>query len=115
MRKWQRPLVLASGSPRRAELLAAAGFDATLFLPTIDDGVYTCGSMAVHDWVTTLAALKARHVLEVSGIDVGTVLGADTVCVVDDIVLGNQQAQKKHGIWWHGWSEDRILSTRGGI
>ena len=95
VRKWQRPLVLASGSPRRADLLVAAGIDATLFLPTLDDGVYTCGAMAVHDWVTTLATLKARNVLEVSGIEVGTVLGADTVCVVDDIVLGQPADAKE--------------------
>ncbi len=85
---WQPPLVLASGSPRRAALLAAAGIDVTPVRPTVDDGVYACGSMAVHKWVTTLAALKAHNVLHVSGIEVGTVLGADTVCVVDDTVLG---------------------------
>jgi septum formation protein len=95
VRKWQRPLVLASGSPRRADLLAEAGFDATIVLPTLDDGVYTCGTMPVHDWVTTLAVLKARHVLEVSGIEVGTVLGADTVCVVDGIVLGQPADAKE--------------------
>lgn len=95
MRKWQRPLVLASGSPRRAELLAAAGIDATPLLPTLDDGVYTCGAMDVHDWVITLAALKARNVLEAAGIEVGTVLGADTVCVVDDIVLGQPADAKE--------------------
>ena len=88
MSLWQRPLVLASGSPRRADLLAAAGIDVTPFRPTLDDGVYTCGSMSVNKWVTTLAALKAHNVLQVSGIEVGTVLGADTVCVVDDNVLG---------------------------
>ena len=59
-----------------------------MFPSRLDDGVYACGTMAVEDWVTTLAALKAHNVLEISSIKVGTVLGADTVCVVDDIVLG---------------------------
>jgi septum formation protein len=93
--KWQHPLILASGSPRRAELLAAAGIDATLLPPTIDDGVYTSGTMAVEDWVTTLAAMKAHNVLEIASVEEGTVLGADTVCVVDDTVLGQPADAKE--------------------
>ena len=88
MTKWQRPLVLASGSPRRAELLAKAGIDSVVFPPKLDDGDYVCGTMQVDIWVRTLAALKAYHVLEISSIGTGTVLGADTVCVVDEAILG---------------------------
>jgi septum formation protein len=88
MNEWQHPLVLASGSPRRASLLANAGINASSFVPDIDDGVFTCGTMPVNDWVMSLAALKAHNVLQLSSIEVGTVIGADTVCVVDDTVLG---------------------------
>ena len=88
MTLWQRPLVLASASPRRAELLTTAGIDATLYPPELDDGDYVCGTMEVDEWVQTLASLKAWHVLEISSLQAGTVLAADTVCVVDDNILG---------------------------
>ena len=73
VRKWQRPLVLASGSPRRADLLVAAGIDATLFSPTLDDGVYTCGAMlhkktlilpyAMSDVATAVSTLRIDDLL----------------------------------------------------
>jgi len=70
------------------ELLAEAGFDAVSCPPTIDDGVFTCGTMDAKTWVRSLAVLKAQHVSQMRKETIGTVLAADTVCVVGGEILG---------------------------
>ena len=42
---WQTPLILASTSPRRRELLLEAGISSIAVSPTIDDSVFSCGKM----------------------------------------------------------------------
>lgn len=80
-------LVLASASPRRAELLAAAGFVFDIVPADIDETL-RAGEPAV-DYVTRLAAEKARavraRVPELSG---PPIIGADTEVVIDRRVLG---------------------------
>lgn len=94
MRKWQRPLILASSSPRRVQLLTEAGIEAIVYPPELDDGVFRCGSMEPTVWVLSLAVLKAQHVREIYSFNtsntskVGTILAADTVCVVDGQLYG---------------------------
>lgn len=76
-------LVLASKSPRRSEILKNAGIDFTVRVAdadeTIPDGTKPC------DAVVFLAARKA---MAVERADDETVLGADTVVVLDDKILG---------------------------
>ena len=76
-------LVLASKSPRRSEILKNAGIDFTVRVAdadeTIPDGTKPC------DAVVFLAARKA---MAVERVDDETVLGADTVVVLDDKILG---------------------------
>ncbi|MBT6283358.1 MAG: septum formation protein Maf [Phycisphaerae bacterium] len=86
--QWKKPLVLASASPRRVELLISAGIDAFTCPPTIDDGVIVCGSLMPNCWVETLAVMKAQHVAGKHHDKIGTILAADTVCVVDNQILG---------------------------
>ncbi|MGY8752361.1 MAG: Maf family nucleotide pyrophosphatase [Phycisphaerales bacterium] len=92
---WKSPLVLASGSPRRLELLAEAGVDAIPCPPTIDDGIYTCGSMDAKVWVQSLAVLKAQHVLQMQSACSGTILAADTVCIVDGGIFGQPKDEQE--------------------
>ncbi len=77
-------LVLASASPRRAELLRAAGFTFTVDAVDIDESV--APAEPPDAYVRRLARGKAeagarRH-------PGATVLGADTVVVVDGRILG---------------------------
>jgi septum formation protein len=77
-------LVLASASPRRRELLAAAGFDADVDPVDVDEGQVPGEPPAAY--VERVARLKAaagasRHPARV-------VVGADTAVVVDGEVLG---------------------------
>jgi septum formation protein len=76
-------LVLASASPRRAELLRAAGFDFIIRSVDVDESV-RAGESA-RDYVLRLAVDKATAVPRTSG---EVVLAADTTVVVDDDILG---------------------------
>jgi septum formation protein len=93
--KWERPLVLASASPRRLKLLIEAGIDSIQFPPRCDDGLFACGKMSVDRWVQTLSVLKAQNVLSSYKATTGTVLAADTVCVVDDQILGQPKTTEE--------------------
>ena len=77
-------LVLASASPRRAELLRAAGFDVDVLPAEVDE------TMDVEEtpdgYVRRVAQLKAQTVAR--RMPGRVVLGADTIVVVDHDVLG---------------------------
>ena len=75
-------LILASQSPRRSELLAAAGFQFTVRVRPVEE-VRIAGEHP-RDYVRRLAREKANAAWERIG---EIVLGADTVVVVDEHVL----------------------------
>jgi septum formation protein len=80
-------LLLASASPRRAELLRAAGLDFDTVAVDIDEA-FRLGE-APEDYVSRLAAEKsARGVEAVARQEPVVVLGADTAVVIDGAVLG---------------------------
>jgi septum formation protein len=77
-------LVLASGSPRRAEILERAGWPHEVIVAGIDETLLPGEEAAAY--VQRLARSKAEKVA--SGLDRGLVLGADTTVVVADQILG---------------------------
>lgn len=77
-------LVLASGSPRRAEILERAGWPHEIVVAGIDETLLPNEDAAVY--VQRLARSKAEKVA--SGLDRGLVLGADTTVVVANQILG---------------------------
>ena len=77
-------LVLASASPRRAELLRSAGIDFTIRVADVDETPLPDECAEAH--VTRLAAAKA-HAIAGRG-ESAAILGADTVVVVDGRILG---------------------------
>ena len=77
-------LVLASGSPRRAEILERAGWPYEIIVAGIDETLLLNEEAAAY--VQRLARSKAEKVA--SGLDHGLVLGADTTVVIDDQILG---------------------------
>lgn len=80
-------LILASASPRRAEVLHAAGFEFSVVLPEIDETPQR-GESAI-ELVERLASMKARAAAtKTHKRDAEVVLGADTVVVVDGEILG---------------------------
>jgi nucleoside triphosphate pyrophosphatase len=89
---WTRPpspdslrLVLASASPRRAELLTASGFVFDTRPADLDERVLAGESPTAH--VLRLASAKSASAHDPAIPDQMT-LGADTVVVVDDSILG---------------------------
>lgn len=77
-------LILASASPRRAELLKAAGFQFDVIVADVDESVHPGETPDEH--VRRLAEAKARPVVPRAG--ERAVLAADTVVVVDGVILG---------------------------
>jgi septum formation protein len=77
-------LVLASASPRRVELLRAAGFRPIVAPADIDETGLPGETPAAH--VVRLARAKAEAVA--ARFPAGAVLGADTVVAIGDEILG---------------------------
>jgi septum formation protein len=77
-------LILASASPRRAELLRAAGIEVDVRPADVDESVHP--DETPEPYVSRVALAKARAISEL--VPGQFVLGADTVVVVDDRILG---------------------------
>ena len=80
----RRTIVLASRSPRRSELLAAAGISFEVLAADIDETPHT--NEAPEAYVERLAIEKASAVLALR--PGTTVIGADTTVVIDGQILG---------------------------
>ena len=80
-------IILASGSPRRKELLAQAGFDFEVEVSNADEDVT---EESPTEMVEELAARKAQAVVNLHNKeeDDCLVIGADTIVVLDGKVLG---------------------------
>ena len=86
-------IILASGSPRRTELLRTAGIDHTVMVSGADEDVRETDPARM---VEALSARKAEEVYEriiageKEGEDAGdfVVIGADTVVAMDGVILG---------------------------
>src|SRR6202008_3613178 len=78
-------LVLASGSPRRAEILERAGWPHEIIVAGIDETLLPNEEAAAY--VQRLGRSKAETVA--SGLSEGLVLGADTTVVVANQILGH--------------------------
>jgi len=77
------PIILASASPRREEILRSVGLPLTIVPSGIDETQHQAGSAA--DYVKRLAEVKASAVAQ--RIKSGLVIGADTVVVINDQIL----------------------------
>ena len=87
----EKPVILASKSPRRAELLKLIGLSFKVIPGDIDErSIY----IPVPDHhVLTLAAKKARKVGE--SIDEGIIIGADTIVVIKGDILGKPENEEE--------------------
>lgn len=79
-------LLLASKSPRRAEILRAIGWPFEIAAVDVDESAHE--SEAPHAYVERLAREKATHVANNHRTENRLVLGADTIVVVGDEILG---------------------------
>ena len=84
MNHLREKLVLASSSPRRAEILERAGWPHEIMVAGIDETLFPNEEAAAY--VQRLARSKAEAVA--SRLSQGLVLGADTTVVVGNQILG---------------------------
>ena len=80
-------IILASGSPRRRELLEQAGFEFKVEVSNADENV---SEESPVEMVEELAARKAKAVVNLNNKkeDTCLVIGADTIVVLDGKILG---------------------------
>ncbi len=81
-------LVLASGSPRRKQLLTAAGADFFVLIPEADETFDP--ALPSNQIVTELASRKAKAVRELCGKD-DLIVAADTLVFLGGDILGKPQ------------------------
>ena len=87
------PLILASSSPRRRQLLAAAGYDFTVVPPHESAECGICSRETPPELVARLAFQKAADVA--ARTDRGLVIGCDTVAECQGQILG-KPANREH-------------------
>ena len=87
-------LILASGSPRRRELLTELGYDYTVFTADFNESVVKFTKPS--EGVMALAEGKAIAAMEKYEGDKSEVifLGSDTVVAKDDIILGKPETKE---------------------
>jgi septum formation protein len=104
-------LILASNSPRRRDLLREAGYRFVVRPPSIDDR-----AVSHHEspgaLVESLAYLKAASAVEAHGLKAGLVLGADTIVVLGDQVIGKpaDEADARRILSELSGSEHRVMT-----
>lgn len=81
-------LVLASGSPRRKELLASLGVDFSIFIPKNSEPVPASGQSPA-DFARLAAQCKGRAALrQFASVDRMIILAADTIVCMDSRIFG---------------------------
>ena len=85
MKNENRPLILASGSPRRRELLSRMGYTFEICAPDVDEHV----SGHAQDIVATLAERKARAAA--AHCRRGVIIASDTLVSLDGAPLGKPE------------------------
>ncbi|NLN38275.1 MAG: septum formation inhibitor Maf [Smithella sp.] len=85
------PLILASASPRREELLKTAGLTFRVIPANVNEAGFKKETPQEH--VRRLSREKARAVA-IRHPD-ALVLGADTIVVIDDMILGKPESKKQ--------------------
>lgn len=84
----KKPLILASGSPRRRELLTQLGYSFDIVIPNVEESRQSGESP--QEYVERLSRDKALAGLALSEPD-SLVIGSDTIVVLDDDVLEKPQ------------------------
>jgi len=104
-----RRIVLASASPRRRDLLKAAGFDVVVRPSDVDE---LTEGLAPRDLVIANAERKTRPVAATLRGDL--VLGADTVVVLDGEILGKPR-DRSHAAEMLGRLSGRVHEVLTGV
>jgi len=85
-RKHPTPIILASASPRRRQLLSEAGYAFTVVPPNVDESAFSTEGIGAAAYARKLALAKAKNVAERYPDSV--VIGADTVVDSQGEIIG---------------------------
>ncbi|MBN2181410.1 MAG: septum formation protein Maf [Sedimentisphaerales bacterium] len=83
---FKAPLILASASPRRRELLAGAGYEFTAVFPDIDESSFSAGSAEPAQYAERLALAKAKSTAR--KYPDSLIIGADTIVDFQGRIIG---------------------------
>ena len=83
-----KKIVLASGSPRRRELLSNSGLEFDVYISGADEESVSHEGIPFGMYVQELALLKARDAAKSIGKNDCLIISADTVVVCDDEIMG---------------------------
>ncbi len=86
-----RHIILASGSPRRLELLSAFGFPIKVIKPEIEETVDP--ALLPEELVVSLALKKGQSVAKLTGTE-NPLLSADTIVVLDKKIINKPENRK---------------------
>ena len=87
------PIILASASPRRKQLLTEAGYRFTVVMPDVDESVFPTDGVSACDYTKRLALAKANSVASVH--PTSLVIGADTVVDLHRQIIGKAADAKE--------------------
>jgi septum formation protein len=85
-RTLSKPLILASSSPRRQELLASLGLDFETVSPAVDESAFHLEHLSPDEIVKFLSRTKAQEVFKRNPHAI--VIGADTIVVCNGEIFG---------------------------
>ena len=105
-------LILASQSPRRRELLAAAGYHFETIPPSALAECGVCSRETPPEMVSRLAVQKAADVA--AQIEQGIIIGCDTVAHCQGQILGKPQ-NREHARWMLELLRGRIHHVYSGL
>jgi septum formation protein len=91
-RKAKTPLILASASPRRRQLMAGAGYDFIIVRPQVDESSYPAERRNACQYAKELALAKAKSIA--AGYPDSLVIGADTVVDCRGEIIGKPVDEK---------------------
>jgi len=88
-----KPIILASASPRRAEILTKLGLVFTVRPSAVDENI--AATLSPAEYAVALARRKAGAVA--AGVHNGIVIGADTIVVLGKEILGKPVSESDAG------------------
>lgn len=92
VQKLSHPVILASGSPRRRELLTSLGLDFEIIVPNVDEEGFHLDHLPPAEVVKFLARTKAQEVYKHQ--NQAYVIGSDTLVVVNGEILGKPKSKE---------------------
>jgi septum formation protein len=86
-----RKVVLASGSPYRAQILREAGVDFAVIVSDVDESLHPRGEPVAY--ARALATRKAQAVAQKVGVG-KLVIAADTICAIEHEIIGKPEDEE---------------------